>query len=801
MKTQLHLLLSLTFLLSLSVPTLSQKHACDKASSQTTTFPFCDTSLPYQTRASDLVSRLTLQEKAQQLVNAAAGIPRLGVPPYEWWSEALHGVSNVGPGTKFNKTVPGATIFPAVILSAASFNESLWLEMGRVVSTEARSMYNVGLAGLTFWSPNVNVFRDPRWGRGQETPGEDPLVVSKYAVKYVRGLQQVGDDEEEDDERGGRLKVSSCCKHYTAYDLDNWKGIDRFHFDAKVTKQDLEDTYQPPFKSCVEEGHVSSVMCSYNRVNGIPTCADPELLQGVVRGQWDLDGYIVSDCDSVQVFYETIKYTPTPEDAVALALKAGLNMNCGNYLGKYTVNAVKLNKVDVSIVDQALVYNYIVLMRLGFFDDPKSLPFANLGSSDVCTQSNQQLALEAAKQGIVLLENKGSLPLSKTSTKKLALIGPNANATTVMISNYAGIPCRYTSPLQGLRKYESGLSYAAGCRDVKCGDQSLIAGAVKVAANSDVVVLVVGLDQSVEAEGRDRVNLTLPGFQEKLVKDVAGATNGIVILVIMAAGPIDISFIQSISNIGGILWVGYPGQDGGDAIAQVIFGDYNPGGRSPFTWYTQSYVDQVPMTDMNMRANSSRNYPGRTYRFYTGKPLYPFGHGLSYSSFSTFIASAPSTVFVQSNSTASSPAFINHDELDDQSLYEGQALDVSTLNCLDLTFLLVVGVKNHGPEYDGSHVVLVFWEPAGWEKIGGGGAPVSQLVAFERVEVEVGKVEFVTVKINVCQELSVVDGEGKRKVVIGKHTVLVGSSSEAQVKHQIDVRVSASGNGEGFMSN
>ncbi|XP_054779497.1 probable beta-D-xylosidase 5 [Prosopis cineraria] len=666
--------------------------------------------------------------------------------------------------------------------------------MGRVVSTEARSMYNVGLAGLTFWSPNVNVFRDPRWGRGQETPGEDPLVVSRYAVRYVRGLQEVdGDDEDDDDERGGRLKVSSCCKHYTAYDLDNWKGIDRFHFDAKVTQQDLEDTYQPPFKSCVEEGHVSSVMCSYNRVNGIPTCADPDLLQGIVRGQWDLDGYIVSDCDSVQVFFETIKYTPTPEDAVALALKAGLNMNCGNYLGKYTASAVNLKKVDISTVDQALVYNYIVLMRLGFFDDPKSLPFANLGPSDVCTQSNQQLALEAAKQGIVLLENKGSLPLSQTNTKKLALIGPNANATTVMISNYAGIPCRYTSPLQGLKKYVPGLTYAPGCRNVKCGDQSLIAAAVKVAASADVVVLVVGLDQSVEAEGLDRVNLTLPGFQEKLVTDVAGASNGIVILVIMAAGPIDISFTQSISNIGGILWVGYPGQDGGDAIAQVIFGDYNPGGRSPFTWYPQSYVDQVPMTDMNMRANCTRNYPGRTYRFYTGKSIYPFGHGLSYSSFSIFIASAPPTIFVQSNAT-SLP--FNHDL--DQSLHEGQALDISTLNCLDLTILLVIAVKNNGPKYDGSHVVLVFWDPVGSGQIYG--APVTQLVAFERVEVEVGKIEFVNVKINVCQDLSVVDGEGKRKLVLGKHTVLVGSSSEAQVKHQIDVKVSGSGNGEGFVS-
>lgn len=256
---------------------------------------------------------------------------------------------------------------------------------------------------------------------------------------------------------------------------------------------------------------------------------------------------------------------------------AGLNMNCGDFLKKYTANAVNLKKVDLSTVDQALVYNYIVLMRLGFFDNPKSLPFANLGPSDVCTKDNQQLALEAAREGIVLLDNNGVLPLSKTKIKKLAVIGPNANATTVMISNYAGIPCRYTSPLQALQKYISSVTYARGCSDVKCGSQSLFAEATKAAASADAVVLVVGLDQSIEAEGLDRVNLTLPGFQEKLVKDVAGATKGKVILVIMAAGPIDISFTKSVSNIGGILWVGYPGQDGGDAIAQVIFGDYNPG--------------------------------------------------------------------------------------------------------------------------------------------------------------------------------------------------------------------------------
>lgn len=326
-----------------------------------------------------------------------------------------------------------------------------------------------------------------------------------------------------------------------------------------------------------------------------------------------MNRYIVSDCDSVEVYYDSIHYTDTHEDAVALALKAGrviliasktfsehfncekylipsmenymtycvhagLNMNCGDYLGKYTENAVNLKKVEESVVDQSLIYNYIVLMRLGFFDgDPKLHQFGNLGASDVCSNEHKALALDAAKQGIVLLDNNGALPLSPNTTKNLAIIGPNANATKVMISNYAGVPCSYTSPLQGIQKYVSAAKYEPGCSNVKCVDESLIGAAAQAAATADTVVLVVGLDQSIEAEGLDRENLTLPGFQEKLVEQVVDATKGTVILVIMSAGPIDVSFAKNLSKVGGILWVGYPGQDGGDAIAQVIFGDYNPG--------------------------------------------------------------------------------------------------------------------------------------------------------------------------------------------------------------------------------
>ncbi|ERM97495.1 hypothetical protein AMTR_s00125p00113140 [Amborella trichopoda] len=771
----------LLFLLLLHVtPQPVIPYACDKG--EAAPLPFCNISLPIHDRAQDLVSRLNLTEKVQQLVNKAAGVARLGVPPYEWWSEALHGVSNVGPAVHFNGTIPGATSFPAVILSGASFNETLWFVMGQVVSTEARAMYNTGLAGLTYWSPNVNVFRDPRWGRGQETPGEDPVVVSRYAVNYVRGLQ----DPDNEATSSNSLKVSSCCKHYTAYDVDNWKGVDRFHFDATVKLQDMEDTYQPPFKNCVEEGQVSSVMCSYNRVNGIPTCADPNLLKGVVRGQWNLDGYIVSDCDSIEVFYNAIHYSATPEDAVAAALKAGLDMNCGTYLGKYTGNAVKTGKVEESVVDQALINNYIVLMRLGFFDgDPKQLPFGKLGPADVCTAPHQQLALEAAKQGIVLLYNDGALPLCDKALKTMAIIGPNANVTEVMISNYAGIPCKYVTPLQGMQKYNLSTSYYPGCANVGCKDGSLIAGAAKAASSADVVVLVVGLDQSIEAEGLDRVNLTLPGLQEKLVSDVADAAKGTMILVIMSAGPIDVSFVVNKSNIRGILWVGYPGEAGGDAIAQVIFGDYNPGGRSPFTWYPQEFADKVLMTDMNMRPNATTNFPGRTYRFYSGKPIYEFGHGLSYSTFSKFIKNAPSSLSIPIKPTQSSELDIKHNILDALVTDPRRAIDLSTVICDHLRFNVTVGVKNEGPIH-GTHVVLLFWKPPNTTEINGN--PKQQLIGFTRVEVKRGEVVLATISVDLCKDLSSVDEEGKRKVILGQHTLVVGSSTEQQVRHHIYLR-------------
>ncbi|KAG2306877.1 hypothetical protein Bca52824_026625 [Brassica carinata] len=436
------LLLSILFFISKpsNAQSSSPDFACDVTRNPSLAgYGFCNTGLNVEARVTDLVRRLTLEEKIGFLVRKATGVSRLGIPDYNWWSEALHGVSDVGGGSNFTGPVPSDTSFPQVILTAASFNVSLFQAIGKVVSTEARVMYNVGAAGLTFWSPNVNIFRDPKWGRGQETPGEDPTLTSKYAVAYVKGLQ--GTD-------GGdpnHLKVAACCKHYTAYDVDN------------------------------------------------------------------LERYIVSDCDSVEVMYASQHYTKTPEEAVAKSMLAG----------QHALGAVKAGFVNETDVDTAISNNFATLMRLGFFNgDPKRQPYGNLGPQNVFTVENKELAREAARQGIVLLKNSyGSLPFSPSAIKTLAVIGPNANVTDTMIGNYHGVPGKYTTPLQGLVETVSA-TYQMGCLNVAC-TKSDIDSATSLAASADAVVLVMGTDLSIEREDQDRVDLFLPGKQQQLVTEVA----------------------------------------------------------------------------------------------------------------------------------------------------------------------------------------------------------------------------------------------------------------------------------------
>ncbi|KAJ7980341.1 Beta-D-xylosidase [Quillaja saponaria] len=733
--------------------------ACDPRNGLTRSLKFCRVHVPIHVRVRDLIGRLTLREKIRLLVNNAIDVPRLGIQRYEWWSEALHGVSNVGPGTRFGGAFPRATSFPQVITTAASFNQSLWQQIGRVVSDEARAMYNGGMAGLTYWSPNVNIFRDPRWGRGQETPGEDPVLAGKYAASYVQGLQGNG--------AGNRLKVAACCKHFTAYDLDNWNGVDRLHFNARVSKQDLEDTYNVPFKSCVVEGKVASVMCSYNQVNGKPTCADPDILRNTIRGQWRLNGYIVSDCDSVGVLYDDQHYARTPEEAAADTIKAGLDLDCGPFLALHTEGALRNGLLSMADIDNALANTITVQMRLGMFDgEPSNQPYGNLGPGNVCTPSHQELALQAARQGIVLLQNRGrSLPLSTAHHHTVAVIGPNSDVTFTMIGNYAGVACGYTTPLQGIRRFARTV-HQVGCRDVACNGNELFGKAEVAARHADATVLVMGLDQSIEAEFRDRVSLLLPGHQQELVSRVALASRGPVVLVLMCGGPVDVSFAKNNPRIGAILWVGYPGQAGGAAIADVLFGTTNPGGKLPNTWYPQHFVTKVPMTNMDMRANPARGYPGRTYRFYKGPVVYPFGHGLSYTTYRHKLAKAPNTVSVP---LARVTALTN-------STLLTKGIRVSHTKCDALTIELQVDVKNEGT-MDGTHTLLIFSTPPA-----GKWFATKQLVGFEKVHVLAGSKQRVRVDIHVCKHLSIVDQFGIRRIPMGEHELHIGD-----LKHSIFV--------------
>ncbi|XP_068642934.1 probable beta-D-xylosidase 7 [Aristolochia californica] len=760
-------------------------HACDASNPLNRSYGFCKTSLPISERVRDLVSRLTVDEKISQLVAKSAAIPRLGIPAYNWWSESLHGVAwrerKRGiqfPGAEIqfgvyaiqflNGTIHTATSFPQVILTAASFNPRLWYQIGEAIGTEARAIYNSGQAtGLTFWAPNINIFRDPRWGRGQETPGEDPVVASRYSVSYVRGLQ--GDPFEGLESSGGpeHLRASACCKHFTAYDLDSWKNITRYMFDAKVSLQDLADTYNPPFKSCVQEGRASGIMCSYNSVNGVPPCADSNLLSKTARHDWGFNGYIVSDCDAVAMIYTPHHYSKTPEDGAAASLRAGMDVDCGTFLLQHTKSALQQKKLSEFDVDRALYNLFSLRMRLGLFNgNPKNQLFGNIGPNQVCSKKHQNLALKAAREGIVLLKNSAKLlPLSRTRTGTLAIIGPNANVTETLLGNYAGPPCKRVSPLQALESQVKNSTYYSGCDTVACNSSVSITKAVKVAKAADYVVLIMGLDQTLEREEFDRVELGLPRKQRTLITHVAKAAKKPVILVLLSGGPLDISFAKRDPNIGSILWAGYPGEAGGVAIADVIFGNYNPGGRLPITWYPQQYT-KIPMTDMRMRPDPASTYPGRTYRFYQGRQVYEFGFGLSYSTYSyKFVSGTQKTLSLNPSNIV--PA--TKDSTSNSTIHYTDVLGVEF--CESLKFSAVVQVKNHG-EMAGRHPVLLFVR---WSSMKPG-APIKQLVAFESVHLDAGERVEVDFIVRPCDHLSKTDENGSKMIEEGSHSLLVGDA-------------------------
>lgn len=568
-------------------------------------------------RAKELVGQMTVEERASQLRYDAPAIERLGVPAYNWWGEALHGVARAGV----------ATSFPQAIAMAAAFDTELLRKAGDVAATEGRAKYNAYSSeddrdiykGLTFWSPNVNIFRDPRWGRGQETYGEDPYLTSRLGVAYVEGLQ--GDDEV--------LKSAACAKHFAVH---SGPEAVRHEFNASATKKDMAETYLPAFKACVQEAGVEAVMGAYNRTNGEPCCGSKTLMQDILRGEWKFEGHYVSDCWAIKDFHEKHLVTHTMEESAALALKTGCDINCGvTYL--YLLKALEQGLVTEEEITEAAVRAFTARYLLGLFDGSK---YDEIPYDKVECEEHLEVAQQLTRESVVLLKNDGVLPLKDVAGKTIGVIGPNANSREALVGNYHGTSSRYITVLEGIQDkvgHNGRVLYSEGSHLFKDRVENLawendrVAEAVTVAKHSDVVVLCVGLNETLEGEegdtgnsyaSGDKADLLLPEPQRKLMEAVF-AVGKPVVVCLMAGSAIDLSEAQE--KAAAVLQLWYPGARGGKAVADILFGECSPSGKLPVTFYRS--LDELPaFEDYSMR--------GRTYRYMEQEALYPFGYGLTY---------------------------------------------------------------------------------------------------------------------------------------------------------------------------
>lgn len=583
---------------------------------------YLNTNLSFTERATDLVSRMTLEEKVSQMMNNSPAIERLGVPAYNWWNEGLHGVARTGKH---------ATVFPQAIGNAATFDDHNLFVMATMISTEARAIHHQYeregkrdiYEGLTFWSPNINIFRDPRWGRGQETYGEDPFLTGKMGMALVKGFQ--GSDPR-------YLRITACAKHFAVH---SGPESSRHTFDAEVSPYDLHDTYLPAFRNLVVDAHVASVMCAYNALGGQPCCGNDLLMTDILYRQWRFRGYVTSDCGAIDDFYRGHKTSADAPSAASDAVLHGTDIECGSSY-KTLVEAVHKGLLPESKIDSSVCHLLEIRFRLGMFDPPAMVPYDTISMAQVESPAHQAQALLMARESIVLLRNEHHmLPLSKTGLHKVAVLGPNADDSTAVLGNYNGFPTHTVTVLEGIRSklgpgtevyYEKSVDYVEG--DTADARLSHIADRVK---DADVIVFVGGISPSLEGEempvkvegfsGGDRTSIALPSVQTNLLKALH-ATGKPVVFVMMTGSALATEWASG--HLPAIVNAWYGGEAAGTAVADVLFGDYNPSGRLPVTFYRS--VDQLPpFSDYSME--------GRTYRYFKGKPLYPFGYGLSYTSF------------------------------------------------------------------------------------------------------------------------------------------------------------------------
>lgn len=687
--------------------------------------PYQDTTLTFEERARDLVSRMTLEERASQLRFDAPPIDHLGVPAYNWWNEALHGVARAGT----------ATTFPQAIGMAAMFDPEMMYTIADIISTEGRAKYNMSVEegdrdiykGLTFWSPNVNIFRDPRWGRGHETYGEDPYLTSELGKQFVKGIQQKNEK--------GYLKAAACAKHYAVH-----SGPERLRheFDAQVSQKDLWETYLPAFEALVTEADVEAVMGAYNRTNGEPCCGSKTLLKDILREKWGFKGHVVSDCWAIRDFHTTHNVTADMEESAALALKNGCDINCGcTYL--YLLAAYEKGLVTEEQITEAAVHAMTTRFKLGLFDEDFS--YNAIPYEVIACKEHLAVAEKAAEESMVLLKNDNILPLKKEELKSIAVIGPNANSRTALMGNYHGTADRYITPLEGIQDYVGEnirVYYAEGCHSYKERVEGLalpddrISEAVAVSKRSDVVILCLGLDETIEGEEQrnaaaisdagDKRDLLLPESQKKLM-DAVTKTGKPVILLLSTGSAMALQ--EADRQCRAILQTWYPGGHGGAAIAKILFGDVSPSGKLPVTFY-RSTEDLPDFCDYSME--------NRTYRYFQGEPLYPFGFGLNYGKI------VLKEIKIQFESTPANGAVIfaeveNVGTVDSDEVLQVYIKDLESKNA----------VRNHS------------------------------LCAFSRISMRAGEVKEIKLQIS-PSAFTVVDENGERKFDSRKFRISVGFS-------------------------
>jgi|DewCreStandDraft_4_1066084.scaffolds.fasta_scaffold14986_2 beta-glucosidase len=674
-------------------------------------YKFQNTKLSFEERVDDLVNNLTLDEKISQMVQSSPSIDRLGIPAYEWWNEALHGVARAGI----------ATVFPQAIGLAAMFDSKLMLKIAKAISDEARAKHHKAIKegirqryfGLTFWSPNINIFRDPRWGRGQETYGECPYLTSVLAVQFIKGMQ--GSDKK-------YLKTAACAKHFAVHSgPDNL----RHSFDAVVSEKDLRETYLYAFENSVQAG-VEIVMSAYNRVNGVPCSANRRLLETILRKEWGFKGHVVSDCMAISDIWKNHNYVKTQEEAVSVAIKAGCDLNCcideceePRISIKRALASGLLSEEDINIAIKRL---FLTRMRLGMFDPASKVKYSKIKYSVVDSTKHRALAHKASQESIVLLKNNQLLPLNKKKIKTIAVIGPNADELDVLLGNYCGTPSSPVTLLSGIKQKGIIVNYAKGC-DLKSDNKDGFADAVKALKFAEAGIVCLGLSPKIEGEVCDvegeRQGLQLPGVQEELLKELRTLNKPIIVVLFGGGG---LSFDLNLAEA--ILFAWYPGQSGGLAIADVIFGDYNPAGRLPVTFYKK--VEDLPdFTNYSM--------DGRTYRYFKGEPLFPFGFGLSYTKFS-----------------------YSNLRIGKKKLKQGETQTVT------------VTVKNIG-KVAGDEVVQVYLK----DVTASVRVPIRQLVGFQRINLKPGKKKTVKFKI-LPEQMMIYNEDGTREFEPGKFIISVG---------------------------